>query len=238
MYRVECQCGHSIPVELWQAGTAVRCGRCNAEAAVPNTITLKEQSGDKYPFLNPLQKIVQTLANEEAPFDGACHGCSDKIATIQVPVTFKVLQERSLDHDGQIRPMLGGVSLAAAGGEETWQTVTFPLLLCNLCRDRFAAEQRSARIRQVIGQVVALALGVGCLWFAYHNAEVVAAAAGVISLIGGIAWMVMHRLTQTVAPYLEHWLQNIRWIPDAIAGEEEFEITAGQPQAYESETIQ
>jgi hypothetical protein len=211
----------------------VACGNCKAAVSVPDTVTLKQQTGDKYPYLSPLQKILKTLELEEAPFDGTCHGCGETRAEFQVPIAFEILVERVLDHDGAIRPSLGGITLVASGGEETWQTVTFPLLLCSQCRDRFDASRRRARTRKALLLTLYAGIAAGFIWFTYQYTEIVAALAGLLWLIAGIAWILRLRRTSTPDRWLTPWLEGIRWVPEAIAAEDEYRLVIGRPEAYE-----
>ena len=93
-YQVDCDCGKTIPVELYQAGASVDCPNCRESVSVPDSITLKQSAGDKYAVLSPLQKIIRTSESSEPPFDGACHGCTAPTVEFEVPIKLQVLIER------------------------------------------------------------------------------------------------------------------------------------------------
>ncbi|MEI8378581.1 MAG: hypothetical protein WCJ09_00540 [Planctomycetota bacterium] len=233
-YFIECQCGKRISVELFEAGTTKTCNACNSSVDVPNTSILKERSGDKYPLLRPIEKIRRTLENAEPPFDGFCHVCGDIDAEFQVPIAFDALIERIVRGNGGIRPTLtGDIKLVAGAAEEYWQTTTIPLLLCPQCYSKFQTENSRANTIRNALMVVVLGLFAGFLYFAYFNAEVVAAAAGLLSLIGGIAWVAKFRQTKKTDPFVNRWLSNIRWVPEAIAAVDEYKLIVGTTQPYE-----
>lgn len=233
-YFVECDCGKRIRVELFNAGTTKVCPSCNSEVSVPDSITLKELSGDKYPFLRPIEKIQQALRNAEPPFDGLCHVCSDVDADHQVPITFNVMVERHVEDDGGIRPTITGkVELYAAASEELRQSTTFPLLLCTQCHAQFQSASSRAKVKNIVNALSLAALFGAFLYFAYHHAEVVATLAGIISLIGAIAWAAKFRQTKKLDPFVLSWLSNIRWVPEAIEAEDEYTLSIGESRPFQ-----
>lgn len=230
MYSVECPCGQSVPVEIWQSGSHVTCPGCRSSVKVPDSVTLQEQSGDKYPMLSPLQKVIETSRRGETPFDGRCHGCGTVGCEWFAPVSLKILTQRALDHDGQILPTLTGIKLVAAGGEEDWLNVGFPLFLCSQCRPQFAGSRRKARFRQMVKYGFLSGFAIGCLWLAYVYIDVVAVFASLISFVGAIAWMLRFRQRVNVDPNLMRWLNKIRWLPEVLQSEDEYRVSVGRAQ--------
>jgi len=233
-YFVECDCATRIHVELFDAGTNTVCPSCNSAVTVPNSTKLKELSGDKYPLLRPIGKIQRTLQHAEPPFDGLCHVCSNSDAHYQVPITFNVMVERHVADGGGIRPTItGGVKLVAAASEERWQATTFPLLLCTQCHALFQSSHSSAKVKKTATTLCLVVLLGAFLYFAYYNVEIVAALSGLIWLIGAIAWASRFRQNKKVDPFVVQWLSRIRWVPEAIAAEEEYKLSVGISQPFE-----
>ena len=232
-YFVECGCGIKLRVELFEAGTTKLCPSCKSEVRVPSSTKLKELSGDKYPLLRPIEKIQQALSNREPPFDGQCHGCDEDQATYQVPVTLSVMVERSVNDEGGLRPTVtGNILLYTGAAEELWQSTTLPLLLCPRCHLRFQAANFRAKIYRLLKTFSLLVLGSAFLCFAYFYTELIAALAGVISLIGAIAWMIQFRHTKKLDPFVNEWLCQIRWVPEALAAEDEFQLSVGESSLF------
>jgi hypothetical protein len=228
-YFIDCTCGKQLRVELFEAGTQKTCPACGTSVPVPSITKLKELSGDKYPLLGPIDKIRRTLSNDEPPFDGPCHVCGAARADYDVPIHFNVLVERHVEEGGGIRPTIdGGLKLVAGASEETWETTTFPLMLCAQCHARFESEYFRARIRSLIKTFGLVALLGAFLYFAYYNAELIAALVGILSLIGAIAWAAQFRQSKKAPPFIANWLRHIRWATDAIAAEDEYKLTIGQ----------
>lgn len=89
--------------------------------------------------------------------------------------------ERHIADDGGIRPSLtGGVNLVVAPSEEMWQTTTFPLLLCERCQMQFQSDRLVARVKAALKLTLYLGLLAAFIYFAYHNAETIAALAGIL----------------------------------------------------------
>jgi len=221
-------------VELFQAGTTVACTRCNATQTVPNTSKLKELSGDKYPLLSPLNKVIKTTAKSEPPFDGTCHRCGNERATCQVPIQFDVMVERHVQNEGGIRPTLTGVELFTGASEEQWQSVTFPLLLCTNCNSDFAKVKSRAAALRTTKNIFLLGLLGAFLYFAYFHLEEVAALVGIISVIGALAWVAKFRDTKKGHHFALPWLKGIRWVPEAIAAEDEYNISVYSSIPYDA----
>lgn len=229
-YSFECECGKLLRVKLFEAGTKKTCPFCQTNVTIPNSTKLKELSGDKHPLLRPIEKIRQTCQLGESPFDGTCHQCQKSLATFQTPCTLNVMVERHVADHGGIRPTLTGVKLAVGASEEFWQATTFPLLLCQQCQSQFLSDKSSARTKSGIKLLGLLGLLIAFLYFAYNNAELVAVLSGVFWLIGAIALAARFRDNKKLAPYLNKWLSKIRWVPEAIASEEEYKLSIGDSQ--------
>lgn len=233
-YYVECDCGKRIRVELFQAGSEKRCDSCNKSVPIPNTTDLKELSGDKYPLLRPIEKILRTLEEHEPPFDGVCHHCDEADAKFAIPISLDVMVERYVKHDGKIRPTItGGIALEVAESEEVRQEFTFPLLLCCECHTKYESTKLAAAGKNRLRLLGLLGLFIAFLVFAFFNAELVAALAGILWLIGAIAWATRFRHTQKVDSYITPWLDDIRWVPDALALEDEYDLTIGETESIE-----
>jgi len=232
-YFVECDCGKRVRVELYEAGTDKACHSCHRTVPVPDTITLQELSGDKYPLLRPLEKIKRTLELGEAPFDGLCHHCEEADAAIQIPIILSVVVERQMKNDGGIRPTLnGGIKLVVAEAKVYSEETVFPLLLCKPCHTEFEAVQAAASRKRKLGLVALLGLLVVFLVFAYFNAEVVALFSGILWLIGVIAWASRFRDTKKIDSFIEPWLKDIRWVPEALALEDEYTLSIGDSDKF------
>ncbi|MCG6155543.1 hypothetical protein [Rubinisphaera margarita] len=233
-YYVDCDCGSQLRVELYHAGTDRACPSCSKSVMIPDSITLREMSGDKYPYLRPIEKVRQTARAGEAPFNGLCHGCNSTQAQFATPCCLTVMEERVVASDGGIRPTLTGVALHTASSEEHYTATSFPLLLCEQCQSRFQSDRFFARLKSKLKLAALLGLLGAFLYFVYYNAEVVAALAGLIWLVGVIAWAAGFRDTKKFPAYLNRWFENIRWLPEAIADEDEFSLTVGQSKAIET----
>ena len=237
-YFVECDCGKRVRVELHQAGTEKACHSCHRTMRVPDTITLQESSGDKYPLLRPLEKIKRTLGLGETPFDGLCHHCEESDATFQIPMILNVVVERYMENDGGIRPSIhGGIKLVVAEAEEYSEETAFPLLLCAKCHAEFVDAREAANRKRMQGLVVLLGLLVAFLIFAYFKAEVVALLSGILWLIGVIAWASRFRDTKKIDPFIKTWLNDIRWVPEALALEDDYTLLIGDSETINSNAV-
>jgi hypothetical protein len=227
-YIVECECHNKMRVELFQAGTSQPCPSCGATVKIPSSHRLKECSGDKFPFLAAIEKIRVAVESQSAPFDGVCHGCGHVSAAYSTPLNLRILVEREMDHDGKIRPTItGGIKLVAAASRESWQTTTFPLLLCQKCQVDFTSDRFKARIQRYLKVTFSLGLLGAFLYVVYYHAELIAALSGILSIIGAIAWAAGFSHAKEVEPFINSWLRNIRWVPDAISDEDEYQLSIG-----------
>jgi len=237
-YFVECDCGKRVRVALHEAGTDKACHACHRSVRVPDTITLQESSGDKYPFLRPIEKIRRTLELGEPPFDGLCHHCEEADAVFQIPIVLDVMVERHVDHDGRIRPTLSGnIKLQAAASEEFREQTVFPLLLCAECHTKFQSDKSAASNKNARNLLLVIGLFIAFLVFAFFNAELVAALAGILSLIGAIAWASQFRDTKKVEPFLKSWLEDIRWVSEALALEDEYSLVVGDSARLKADAV-
>jgi len=204
---------------------------------VSDTITLQESSGDKYPLLRPLEKLKRTLELGEAPFDGLCHHCEEADAAFQIPIILNVVVERYMENDGGIRPTVSptlkvGIKLVAAEAEEYSEETNFPLLLCKQCNAEYEAAQKAASRKSMLGLFALLGLLVAFLIFAYFNAAVVALLSGILWLIGAIAWASRFRDTKKIDSFIKPWLNDIRWVPEALALEDEYTLSTGESKTF------
>ncbi len=229
-YYVECDCGRKIRVELFHAGSEKRCDSCNKTVLIPSTTELKELSGDNYPLLRPIEKILRTLEEHEPPFDGICHHCDEADAKFAIPISFDVMVERYVKHDGKIRPTIrGGIALEAAEYEEVRQELAFPLLLCGECHTEYQSSKQTAALKNRLRLLGLFGIFVLFLVFAFFNVEAVAALVGIFWLIGAIAWAMRFQNTKKIDSYITPWLDDIRWVPDALAMEREYDLIIGDP---------
>jgi len=235
LYFVECNCGQHLRVELFEAGTTTVCPACRAAVDIPNSVRLKELAGDRYPTLSSLEKVQRAIANGEPPFEGHCHGCDRVPAEYVVPIVFDVLVERQVVGYMGVRPTLtGGIKLTAEPTEETWQATTIPLMLCTECHSAF----RAAEAREhwsAWGKVLSFyGLLVASLTLAYFHFELAVMLFGILGVVGYAVWNAGLRLApQPIPRFLPHWLAGIRWLPEAIAAEDEFKLSVGQSQQLE-----
>jgi hypothetical protein len=228
-YFTECQQGHRVPVELFQAGITVICPVCKSETSVPNTLTLKKNSGDKYPLLVPIDKIRRQIEAKEPPFDGICVACDAAAAEVAVPIIYRSLIERVLDNDGGIRLGLTGIQFTASGGVESWDIAEIPLLLCDPCFRSFEIEHRFQKQKRRALSISLMLLLIGFLALCYFQMELVAALSGLLWIVGLFAWIAGLQGKKRVDPCLEITLKKIRWLKDAVAQSTELELSVGQP---------
>ncbi len=228
-YHVTCQCGHDLPVELRLCGLTTTCPKCQCTVRVPDSITLQEQCGEKYPLLSPRDRFLKAIEQTEPPFDGTCHRCGSSTAVVKVPVSLQMMTERAVQREGAIQPSLGGFVLRSSEATETWTGVVFPLLLCETCYDQFDHAMRRARERRNAHLLIYAIIFGAFLWLCYHYASVIASLVGVFSLIGAIAWIMLQQRKSKVDPALMSWLERIRGFSETIAAEDEFKLNLGQP---------
>lgn len=229
-YFVECLCGKSIGVELYDAGTTKTCPSCRAIVDVPGLTKLKEMTGDKYPLLRPIEKIRKTLELGEPPFDGVCHVCGNAEAEFEIPITFDVVVKRHIRDGGGIYPTLSGVTLVAAPAEEFRESTTFPLLLCPQCDAQFESAHWRARIKNMAKTLFLLSILGLFIYYVYQDPEAVMALAGIFSVIGAIAWAVAFRQTKKGDLFINQWINHVRWVPEVMATEDEYKLSVGKAQ--------
>ena len=235
-YVVECGCGGEIPVELYEAGTRKPCPTCGAAAVVPDSVSLQQAAGTRYPLLSAADRLARLAERSEPPFDGRCHRCGEP-ATVAFPVFLSVLHERHLADDGGVGVSPVGLEFRTPGEiEEVRRGLLFPICLCDACRPRFAAARRRGRLRRAGRRVLILGLAVGwaagvalapeaVLWLTAAVCSTV-----LLIVVGGAAlgdgwkgtWTV-HRWPPGVRP----WIESIPGVADALAGEEEYRVTLG-----------
>ncbi|MDB5384580.1 MAG: hypothetical protein JWM11_226 [Planctomycetaceae bacterium] len=239
-YLITCGCGAKTEVQLFDAGTKKVCASCRSSLNVPSSIKLKELSGDKHPLLSPLEKIQRALNDHETPFDGLCHACRCVKADYLIPITFDVMLERHVSDDGGIRPTLhGGVKLVAGAADELWQGTTFPLQLCSKCHVNFQAARSSSRVLAGVKSLMFSLIFVAFLYLAVRNLEFIAVFAKFIWLIGAIAWALSFRLKKRkFERYSLPWIRRIRWVPEALDGEDEYRLTVGNSQSIARVAVQ
>ena len=236
-YVVECDCGGEIPVELYEAGTRKPCPACGATAAVPDSVSLQQAAGTRYPLLNAADRLARLAERSEPPFDGRCHGCGEP-ATVVYPVFVSVLHERHLADDGGIGVSPVGVRIQGPREEveEVRRGLLFPFCLCGACRPRFAAARRRGRLWRAGRWALISGLAVGWAAGAALAPEAVLWLTGAVCsavlliVVGGAAlgdgwqgtWTV-HRWPPGVRP----WIEAIPGVADALAGEEEYAVILG-----------
>jgi hypothetical protein len=239
-YSVACECHRQIPVELFQAGTSVECSECHRKVVVPTITALKEQSGDKYPWLSTWQKIAETRANREPPFDGVCQKCRERTAELQVPIKFDAMQERS--DAGQ--SSYGQVTIQHF--EERWIKTTFPMLMCAQCDEQFSTMRRASAWKKFLGAfLLILLLGGIAVWVLMGlnifmessvSDSTVRSAPMLIRLLAGATITLViivrkYRKKSRVVRgdrYAIEWLAGIPLVQDLIAGEDECRISVGK----------
>lgn len=231
LYFVECNCGQHLRVELFEAGTTTVCPACRAAVDIPNSVRLKELAGDPYPMLPLLEKVQRAIANGEPPFEGHCHGCDRVPAEYVVPIVFDVLVERQVVGYMGVRPTLtGGIKLTAEPTEETWQTTTIPLMLCSSCHSAFRAAEARVEWAARGKRLAFLGFLVAFLCLAYFQFELAMLLLGLLFVIGYAVWQAGVRPAAALPTYVFPWLEQIRWVPEAIAAEDEFKLAVGPSQ--------
>lgn len=229
-YFVECPRGHRITVELYQSGLSVRCPVCNADTSVPDSVTLKERSGDKYPLLVPIDKIRRQIDAHEFPFDGTCVECGAAESNVTIPILYRSMIERQLDDERVVGIGLSGFKFTASGGVEYWDEFEIPLCLCETCFESFQSGQRfQKRKRWFLSSFVWLTL-IGFLILAYFQLELIAALSGILWFVGLLAWIAGLQSKKRVDPTLNVALEKINWLKEAVAESMELQMTVGEPR--------
>jgi hypothetical protein len=219
MPQVECNCGASVSVELWDAGTDKSCPKCGQAVRVPSLDALKRLSGDKHPFLSSWQKLARASELREEPFDGRCHGCKGTDADVEVPIELSVLSVRHVDDAPPVLITPVSVQLNVPGGTEEWSSVVFPLQLCHDCHGRFV---RSFRWRTLLQWSLITILSITALaafWVALPCGIFGLAAVFAVAIALGRRWKGDLRFTP--------WLSRIPVVQDVLAHEDEYRISRG-----------
>jgi len=132
-------------VHIARVGLDITCPRCNTVLDVPSLTQLKKMSGDEDPLLNDWQKLLRSIEERTAPFDGTCQKCNCEPPSVLMEIELSVLEERILDDENApIGLSLGGISLEASGGVESWQRVVIPHFLCKGCYREFSSTKYRA----------------------------------------------------------------------------------------------
>ena len=143
-----------------------------------------------------------------------------------------------MKNDGGIRPTIhGGIKLVVAEAEEFSEETTFPLLLCAECYTEFEAAREAANRKRILEIVLLLGLLVAFLIFAYFNAEVVALVSGILWLIGIFAFASRFRDTQKIPRFIIPWVNEIRWVPEALALENDYTMLIGDSEKIKSNSV-
>ena len=232
-YAIDCPCGSSIEVQLFEAGTTRSCPLCRESVLVPSINELKQSRGDKYPMLSPLQKIEKCLAERESPFDGRCQACRNTDANWEIPLNFEYLVEREiLGDDGGFGVGLGGLRPKVAKSIEHTQSTKFPLLLCDNCnkqfqksRSSFTSKQLATNFLGIILLVVTVALMFSGKYFSM----------GIVLLVFTLAMLLYEHHVQQSSPvdsYLSPWLRSIDWVDAAVEDAMEARIEVGDALTF------
>jgi hypothetical protein len=237
-YHFPCACGQRVPIELFQAGTQVKCPACQDTVLVPGSGKLQELAGDRYPYLSPLDKIVATAANREPPFDGVCHYCRKAAAEFESAVCLDLVVERHQQYEGEIRLRVGEIEPAAPAGAEFRRSLAFPLSLCLPCRQRFETARSTEAMRHFKFSMFAVFLIFIYVYDQIQVARMDVPETGVpavlmvifrLSLIGVaiIGWQWVYRPRSNSGQSLIPLVQQIPWVEEAIATADEFQLSIG-----------
>lgn len=154
-----------------------------------------------------------------------------------MPIHFDVVVERHIQDESPVQ--LRGVDLAIVvpAAEELHETTEFPLLLCHRCLEEFRSEMNGESTTRWITRICLVIIGVSAAIFCARRVP------GLVDLLGRAFWLIwiagaliVIRMTQrrkTINNVLGTWVKKIRWVPEALAVEDEFKLTAGKAQPYE-----
>jgi hypothetical protein len=232
IYHVACTCGENVQVQLFQAGTTASCPSCKNAVSIPGLTKLKELSGDLYPHLAPIDKVLTLFENHQPPFDGICQRCRQRDAAYGIPVEFKVTVERHIEDDGGIRASPLGLKITLGASETHFQIAKFPLLLCKPCSDTFRSARSMSAVSGVLGTilltgiilVVATLIGLVLGTVLSARTSITISAAFVLVVVS----RTMHsQFARQGNRTLKEWLHGIPWISDALAAEEEYSLSSG-----------
>lgn len=137
------------------------------------------------------------------------------------------MTERHVYDEGGVRlSIFGHLKLAPAVAEEVWEETVFPLFVCRECAEEIAAADRISQRRRVPKSLLLLfVLGV-CLYLIWQVTEVLVIF-GLLLFVGLMIWGRRVENRPPPNPLLVEWLQNIRWMPEALAMEDEYELAFG-----------
>jgi hypothetical protein len=228
---------------LFDAGIDKTCPACQTTVRVPNTVVLKQSSGDKYPYLRPIDKLRQALAAGEPPFAGDCHVCVREVAIHQIPVHFDALVERVVsDDEGVQLSALHGIKLVVGESQCHWETMDFPFLLCAKCENDFRASQSQVRSRKAMKWISGIGILVAVIYLGFHNFEIAAAFLAValasLWILYPVLFVMAARQQPTVDANLMRWLGKIRWFPEAAKATPEFKVSMGEPMSFDRTVFQ
>jgi hypothetical protein len=196
---------------------------------------LKELSGDKYPYLRPIEKLQQALAEGAAPFDGHCHICSTADASQQIPILFRAMVERHVHNNGEVRPTIsGGLAIHVGSADELWQSTSFPLLLCTDCHSLFHSAKSEAKLTRLLNRIMGVSVVCFTMYLIARYADVTISSAFVIAIFVIVRWRMQHPPTKQIDPFALEWISRIRWMPEVLAAEDEYQLTLGQPRPWPS----
>lgn len=201
------------------------CEKCGATIRVPDSKSLKVQSGDPYPNLRAIDKLRQTAAERIKPFDGKCLVCRSA-ATVEIPILFAELLEQVIADHGGLRITPTGVNAHIGSAEGIWQSSEIPLMLC----DQHALEFESDRPR--LWRRVIRSLAIPALIAAIT--QLVTREILITAIVTPLALLKLLKFRQTgvgqssqVPAWLSKWIEHVRWFPAAIEDSMSFTIAAG-----------
>lgn len=234
-YFVDCECGQSIQVELFEAGTSKACTFCNKDVPVPDSITLQDKAGDDHPLLNALGKIRQAIEDSAPPFDGQCHSCKNSKAHKRIPIHFNVMEQRDIEGDEGVNlgpSLTGGIQVTAtiAASTEHWAFTAIPLLLCNDCYTGFQKSRQRFLVSTYVKILISALLFAAFLYVLIFVSQFLGYMVGGLWAITTFAFFGRSREKKLIAPYLMKYIRKIRWVEDAIMAEEEFHLSVGKAQ--------
>ena len=235
-YQLQCHCGHSNSVKLHEAGTTKTCAACQAAFSVPSSIKLQQLAGEKDPHASLSDKVRQAVKSSASPFDGVCHGCHQKPATVYLPVGLVILDERAVSGDDGDLWVLGRrlqfVWRAMNRRHEQWKTLAFPMYFCDGCNAAFRKRKRRFEMWHAFGATVLLLLLCSIVWYGRTQDDLVALIFFVFWFVFAIALLRSYRRSskmgnQLLPGYLIEALIRIQWVKDIIEEEDEYIVHVG-----------
>ncbi|MBL8819301.1 MAG: hypothetical protein JNL58_24935 [Planctomyces sp.] len=231
-YFIACQCGWTLSVQLFEAGTTKACPKCASAVRIPSSIKLQQAAGDCSPYLSAVDKLRQAAKLNSAPFNGTCHACNRSTAVVAYPITLQIMEERQISNDEVIRPsVLGGAKLVVPAAEERWSGTKFPLMLCEICDRQFSHENRLHKYSIYAARIVMFGsfTATGC--FAWANEEKLAWMSGLVFTTGMLIRAFRSTNTKRIDAFAIKWLSRIRWVPEILESEDEFRVIIGGAQS-------